>query len=154
MLTNNTASTFGRVIYTNGFYVALSGSNIFTSTDLTNWIQRSFPANEVLNDIAFGPCNVIAVGDQSQPGSKPNWTPKSYVSDPFVAVSLQSGLPPQLAISGLQSRSYRIDYLDGLQAGANNWQTLTTFSLTNSPLLWSDATATNTQRFYRAVLLP
>ena len=154
VLTNNTASTFGRVIYTNGFYVALSGSNIFTSTDVTNWIQRNFPTNVGLRDIALGPRNFIAVGSQTKPGGMPNSTPKAYVSDPFVAVCLYSGLPPQLAISGLQSRSYRIDYLDGFQSGANNWQTLTTFSLTNSPLLWSDITATDSQRFYRAVLLP
>jgi hypothetical protein len=150
VLTNNTMSTFRRLLYTNGLYVALSDSKVFSSTDMTNWIQRNFPANEFLTDIALGPHNVIVAGRQGSP----QWAYKAFVSDPFVAVSVQPGPPPQLAISGLQGHSYRIDYLDGLQSGANNWQTLTSFSLTNSPLLWSGTTVTNAQRFYRAVLLP
>jgi hypothetical protein len=148
ILTNDTTGTFGRVIYTNGIYIALSGTNIFTSNDSTNWVRRNFPTNAYLGDIALGPCNVIAVGVPTYYGST------AYISDPFVAVNLQSGPPPQLTVSGLQGRSYRIDYLDGFQSPTNNWQTLTTFTLTNSPLIWSDITATNSQRFYRAVLLP
>lgn len=152
-LPNNTASYFGRVVYGNGSYVALSASNIFTSLDGTNWIQRTLnaPLNANLSTVAFGNRNVLALGYTYPPLPA---RPIAFVSDPFVDLVINSGATPQLSISGLQGRTYRIDYLDGLQTITNAWQTLTTFSLTNSPLLWTDTTTTNSQRFYRAVLLP
>ncbi|MEY2465890.1 MAG: hypothetical protein QOD03_411 [Verrucomicrobiota bacterium] len=151
LLTNNTASTFGRVVYVNGFFAALSGTNVFTSGDGTNWTKRILPtaSNVTLTGIASGDRNLVAVGYTSP--SLP-LLPKAYVSDSYVALRITAESSPQLQISGLQNRSYRIDYLNDFQS--SNWQSLTNFSLTNSPLLWTDVTATNSQRFYRAVLLP
>ena len=154
LLRNTRASTFGRVVYGNGLYAALAGTNVFTSTDGTNWTQHTLPvpAGATLSDIAMGNREIVVVGYVNTGGAT-KILPVAYVSDPFVALGLNAGSPPQLSISGLQGRSYRIDYSTGLSAGAGNWQTLTTLSLTNSPLSWTDTTATNSQRMYRAALL-
>jgi len=153
LLMNNTASTFGRVIYTNGLYAALSGTNVFTSTNGTNWIPHSLPTptNVNLSEITFGNRNIMAVGYTYPPLPM---VPVAYISDSIVAVGMKSGFPPQLSISGLQGRSYRIECADTLPGAANHWWTNTTVQLPGSPYNWTDTTATNSQRFYRAVLLP
>jgi hypothetical protein len=101
--------------------------------------------------MAIGENNAVIFGSNSP---QIPVTPSAFVSDPFVDLEIDCDFPPQLVVSGLQGRPYRIDYLDALQNDTNVWQTLTIFSLTNSPLLWTDLTATNSQRYYRAVLLP
>jgi hypothetical protein len=150
LLTNTTASSFGRVIYGNGIYAALGDSKLFTSTDGTNWVQRNMqaPANAVFLDLVFGNRNLVVVGY----ASSIIYTPLIYISDPIVSMESNPDIPHQFSIAGLQGHSYRIDYLDGMQT--NNWNTLATLTLTNSPVLWTDSTATNSKRFYRTVLLP
>jgi hypothetical protein len=151
LLTNTTAALFRRVLYAGGNYLALSSSNAFTSTDGTNWVQRNLqPAAEVsLWGGVFGARNFVAVGYTFP--SSPS-LPVVYTSDPFVTVNMNQGFPPQLKVSGLLGRSYRIESLADVRS--TNWQTLGSFTLTNSPTIWPDATATNASRFYRAVLLP
>src|SRR5206468_9823499 len=97
---------------------------------------------------AFGAGNFVAIGGTFNSAS----LPFAYVSDPFVTVNMNPGFPPQLNVSGLLGRSYRIEHLADVRS--TNWQTLGSFTLTNSPTLWPDTTATNASRFYRAVLLP
>jgi hypothetical protein len=153
LLTNNSASTFGRVIYANGLYAALSGTNVFTSTNGTNWIPHNLhaPSNVNLSEITFGNRNIVAVGYLFPPLPM---VPVAYVSDSIVTAGMKSGFPPQLSISGLQGRSYRIECANTLPGAANIWWTNTTVQLPSSPYVWTDTTATNSQRFYRAVLLP
>jgi hypothetical protein len=150
-MVKDTTNVFSRVIYTNELYVASTGSTIFTSTNGTNWIQRNFPTNAHVNGITFGIRNVVAVGSTN---SAPPTGPIAFVSDPFVAINPNPGIPPLLKISGLQGRSYQIESTDILPGNAGNWRTNTTLQLTNSPCFWLDTAATNSQSFYRAVLLP
>jgi hypothetical protein len=103
-------------------------------------------------DLAVGDRNAMVVGYLPSSVSTPYSTPFAYVSDPFVALTVNRGFPPQLSVSGLTGKSYSIDYLTDLNS--SNWQTLTTFPLNTSPSLWTDNQATNSSRFYRAVLLP
>ncbi|MGA2242426.1 MAG: hypothetical protein ABSH11_10385 [Verrucomicrobiota bacterium] len=157
VMVKDTTNVFSRVIYTNGLYAALSGTNVFTSTNGTNWIQRSLhaPTNVNLSEITFGDRNIVAVG-YSYPPTYPYYpmVPVAYVSDSIIAVCMKSSFPPQLSISGLQGRYYRIECADTLPGAANNWWTNTTVQLPGSPYIWTDTTATSSQRFYRAVLLP
>jgi hypothetical protein len=151
VLTNTTGAYFGRVIYAGGRYMVGSNSKAFTSTDGTNWVQLNVPQplNGNLAAVAFGAGRFIVVGSSYSPSPQ---VPVAYISDPIVALSMNPGLPPQLNVSGLLGRSYRIEHLTDVQS--TNWQTLGTFMLTNSPATWSDTTATNASRIYRAVLLP
>jgi hypothetical protein len=152
-MAKDVTNVFSRVIYANGIYVALSGANVFTSMNGTNWFQRSLhtPTNANLTEIAFGDRKVMAVGYTYPPLPM---VPVVYISDPFVGAGMNSGFPPQLKISGLQGRSYRIESTDLLPVDPGNWRTNTTLLLTNSPCIWTDIAASNSQRYYRAVLLP
>jgi hypothetical protein len=170
MVTNATATTFGRVIYTNGLYLAIPSTAlfvneyeiqqvnpaIFTSTDATNWVQRHFqgPTNEMLTGIVFEGRNFLAVGFENNLNTNmvvPD-IPTVSISDPVVGLGLNPGFPPQLEVSGVQNWNYGIQYSTGLNPP--NWLTLTNFTLSNSPSIWTDGTATNSQGFYRAVWLP
>lgn len=146
VLTNNTADTFGRVIYTNGLYVAISSSSIYTSTDATNWSPRIFhpSAGNVLSDVVFGKGNIVAIGYSS------SYLATGFISDPFVGLGVSAGTSPQLKLSGINGWSYGIQYSGSLNPAS--WQTLTNFTLSNSPSIWTDPAATNSQRFYRAAL--
>ena len=150
-LTNGTGNAFQRVIFAGGSYVALSRSGLFTSRDGTNWVQRSLlPAPDVtLTAVAHGRDRLLVVGAV---GLLSNVSPAAYVSDPSVALEINRTFPPELKVSGLVGQSYQIDYLDSLVS--NSWRTLTSFSLSNSPSLWTDFDATNSAGYYRAVLLP
>ncbi len=151
-LTNNTGGTFGHVIYTAGTYVALAGSNVFSSSDATNWIQRGFvpPANLTLNDLVAGPRNVMLTGYITPTLSY--FMPVAYLSDPLISLGMSPSFPPQLTIAGLTNKTCRIDMATNLLSGS--WQPLTNLALSNSPVVWTDTQATNGSEFYRAVLLP
>jgi hypothetical protein len=154
IMVKDITNLLGRVIYKAPYYLGLSGSKLFTSTNGTNWIQRSLGAstNTTLTGIAIGNSNITVVGYNYLGGS---FTPLAFVSGSFVDLSLPPvAFPPQLNLSGWPGRSYRIEFLNDLHAGSNNWQTLTTLTITNNPTLWTDTAATNSQRYYRAVLLP
>ncbi|HTR41006.1 MAG TPA: hypothetical protein VMH87_05275 [Pseudomonadales bacterium] len=159
--TNNTSAIFGRVVYTNGLYLALSNSilqststAIFTSTNGTNWVQRNLPGptNALLAALVFANGRFVVVGYQP---TLPVWNviyPAAYISDPLVGLGVNSGFPPQIKISGVQGLLYGIQYSTTLSPP--NWQTLTTFTMGNSPAIWTDNNATNSQRFYRGEWLP
>lgn len=149
VVTNNAGVTFSRVFYTNGLYIALSSPVVFTSADGTNWVRRNVPTptNGVLTGIALGNRNVVAVGYKYQN----SWgQPLAFISDPFVALGMMAGATPELNLSGVNGWSYGVQFSDTLNPA--NWQSLTNLTLSNSPCIWQDATATNGQRFYRAAL--
>jgi hypothetical protein len=150
-VTNNTAASFGRAIFADGCYLALSGSKVFTSTDGTNWIARAaqIPSNISFAAAAYSNRRFIAVGYAYLPTPA---LPAAYSSDPIVEANMSQGLPPKLKVSGIAGRAYRIDQLDDLRSG--NWQTATNFTLSNSPSIWTDLQAAGSSRYYRAVLLP
>ncbi len=148
-ITNDSGAAFQKIRYGNGVYVGLTPEAIYTSPNGTNWIKRP-PNGGALTDAAVGERNAIVTAYYW--GAAAN----SYVSDPFVGLSIQSGAPPQLQLSGLNGRTYRLEYADTLEPGnSSNWQTLSNIVLNVSPLTLLDSVATNSPaRFYRGVLLP
>jgi len=147
LATNNVGNTFGHITYARGLYSALSFSTLFTSTDGTNWTARGINTSEKA-DLAYGPTNLVAVGFTSPTPYKAT----VIVSDPFVSLNTVANSAHGLFVSGLQNHSYQLDYKTNLTDV--DWNPLATFTLTNSPYLWTDTSATNAQRFYRAGLLP
>ena len=155
-MVKDTTNVFSRVIFSNGLYIGLSATSIFTSTNATNWVQRNFQVstNTFLTGLAFGKSNLVVVGCQVFPKGISDFTYSNttFVSDTFLSHNLTAGFPPQIKINGLIGRTYRIDCSTNLQS--NNWQAIATFTLTNSPWVWTDVNATNLLRYYRTVLLP
>ncbi|HYG34486.1 MAG TPA: hypothetical protein VEC99_06865, partial [Clostridia bacterium] len=153
LMIKNVTNDFGRVRYGHGRFLALSGDKIFSSIDATNWVQHpiALSAGTSFSDIAFGERNAVLIANENP--ERPVM-PVAFVSDPFVALEITQGFPRRIALSGLEGLSYRIEYSDALQPGTMDWRPLATFVLTSSPLIYTDITATASQRFYRAVLLP
>jgi len=150
LVPNDTGAAFNYVAGVGGYFLAISNSRLFTSTNGTNWIQRNLqcPSNSILGRIAIGNQNVVVAGYQFNGSS----TPIAFYSDPIVSLSANGQSPGHLTISGLTDSSYRIEYVTDLHA--NNWQPAATLTLTSDPLNWTDPQATNSSRFYRVVLLP
>ncbi|HXT10508.1 MAG TPA: hypothetical protein VN873_03020 [Candidatus Angelobacter sp.] len=151
-VTNNTGASFGDVIYAADTYFALGGTNVFSSSDGTNWIRHNLqaPANTYIIDLATGGRNVVVGGYMAVTFTP--YTPIALVSDPFVALQPSSTFPPRLTLSGLAGRKYQIEMATNLSPA--NWQPLINITLTNGPVVWTDLDATNSCRFYRAALLP
>jgi hypothetical protein len=152
LVNNNTATMFGRVIYADGCFVALAGYKIFSSTDGTNWTQHltAIPSSAGLGAITYARNRFLTVGFKPV-GSTPVF-PVAYFSDPTVAASINRGFPPQVTVSGLSGRSYRVDQRDSLATGS--WTPANTNSAGVVPFTWTDPKPANDVRFYRAVLLP
>jgi hypothetical protein len=151
-MTKDITNMLNHVAFKDGLYVGHTFLYLLTSTNGTNWVYRNGPPPPVrMNTFLFGTRNALIVGAF---GNFPNWTAASALSDSFVGLNLNPGFPPQLQVSGVNGWAYRIDYIDNLRPDGNNWQELTSFSMSNSPFLWTDPTATNSQRFYRAALSP
>jgi hypothetical protein len=152
LVTNDTGVPFNRIIYAYGYFLAISDAKLFTSTDGTNWIPRNFqaPPGLHLNALALGNRKVVVAGYILNAF---NAIPTAFVSDPIVALETKGPSPGQLSLSGLVGRTYSIEYITDLRS--NNWQPATAaFTLSNSPSICTDPQATNSSRFYRAVLLP
>jgi len=148
LLTNTTASYFGRVIYAGGCYLALAYSTAFTSTDGTNWVQRNLhaPPTGLLRQPLLGPRNFIAVGTAYAPLPA---LPFAFSFGSHVALSMNPGLPPQLNVSGLSRRSIASSISD---IQSTNWQTVGTLTLSNSPATGRTRQRRMLPEFYRAVL--
>jgi hypothetical protein len=151
-MTNSTGSTFGHVISAAGLYIAIGGTNVFSSFDGTNWTKRGFqqPSNVTLNDLVSGDRNVVLTGYASP--STPTIKPVAYTSDPLISLSVGTNFPPQLAISGVTGRTYRVE--GRIDSISGSWQVLTNLTLTNGPIIWTDNDATNGCRLYRAAIVP
>lgn len=154
----------GAVTYGNGIFmaqsgIARSGSYLATSTDGTNWFQYAKPLPNYcpIPDTADFDVSVATDGTRLVTGSATGsfyYNGYIYTSDPLVGIGLTNNPSRKIAISGLVGRNYQIQSADILTSGSINWRTNATLQLTNTPYVWTDATATNSQRFYRAALLP
>jgi hypothetical protein len=155
-LSNNSATTFQKIIYANGCYVAVSGfTTFFTSTDAINWIHPNIQisTNVTFYGATFGAGRFMVVGHYVDDSKYPSQAlPVAYISDPIAGLAMTSSFPPQLTLSGLAGRSYRIERNSDLQS--SNWQQVATILLSSSPTNWTDPTASNASAFYRSVLLP
>jgi len=154
----------GAVSYSHGIYLAqcritANGSYLATSADGTNWFQYSKLLPNVCAIYDTGDYDVAVATDGTRliTGSSVflgfYFNSFVYASDPFVSIRRTNGVPMSLAISGLVGRNYQIQSTTNL-ASSGTWQTNTTLQLTNTPIIWTDSTATNSARFYRGVLLP
>jgi len=153
----------GVVTYGNGIFMAQCGisrpgSYLATSTDGTNWFQyaKMLPNYCPIPDTTDFDVSLATDGTRLATGSATGsfyYNGFIYTSDPLVGIRMTNNLSPKIAISGLVGRNYQIQSADVL-IGSNNWRTNVTLQLTNTPFIWTDTTATNSQRFYRDVLLP
>jgi len=129
-----------------GLFVAVSyPGRILTSLDGGTWTLRASIRANGLSSVAFGKDAFVVVGQ----------TGAILQSDPMISLRLavsQGG--PRLAVSGPSDSLCRLEYSSGLNP-TDTWQTAGTIWLTNSPSIWIDSTSGHqSQRFYRAVLLP
>ncbi len=151
-------NALGKVTYANGLFLATAGGHLATSTDGINWVQypQALPGNSLRGQyVATDGARLVTVGGVYTNSGFPNYySGYTYYSDVFAAVRMTNSSPVQVALSGLVGRSYQIQSADVLMAETNNWKTNTTLQLPSNPYVWTDLTATNSQRFYRTVLLP
>ena len=163
MLNTGLTNMCGRIIYANGLYLARAGSYLATSSDGTNWLQQpqiipnvgSFIFNYVGTNMTFATDGVRLATIGSVFHTFPQMPDGIvYLSDVLIGVRPTNGPVATVALAGLLGRQYQIQSIDALSAGVNLWHTNMTLRLTNTPYVWTDATATNSSRFYRGVLLP
>ena len=158
-------NTIGRVTYSHGLFIALSGipelaGHLATSNDGTNWIEYATPLPNLPNgrfgweDVSLATDGTRLVAVSSMYDGIPYYDSYIYTSDVLVGIELTNSPSQQIILSGLIGRNYQIQSADALTASSNNWRTNVTLQLPSTPFFWTDATATNSQRFYRAVLLP
>jgi photosystem II stability/assembly factor-like uncharacterized protein len=134
------------------YFVAVGAAGtILSSPDGITWTNRRSGTAGALTDVAFGSHSFVAVGDgglilQSAPLS-------STLAPPVLSGRFNDG-SFELTIAGTTGQSVSLQSADHL-LGNIPWQTLVTLALTNSPVVWRDAPATNRpQRFYRAIAMP
>jgi len=156
----------GAVTYAHGLFLAQcgvssSGGYLVTSTDGTNWIQYAKPMPHSWQvaywtdfdvSLATDGTRLVSVGAICNPSAVDVYNSFIYTSDILAAVRLTNNPSQQIALSGLVGRNYQIRSIDTL--GTGKWRTNLTLPLPNTPYVWTDSTATNSQRFYRAALLP
>ena len=151
-------NSFGSVIYSHGLFISARAGVLVTSTNGTNWISypQSLPGDWAYDDsLATDGARLVAVkGVYTNNGLFMAYNSFVFTSDVLVSVRTTNAPSQEIVLSGLVGRNYQIQSADVLTAGSDNWCTNMTLQLTNTPYLWTDATATNAQRFYRAVLLP
>ncbi|EEF60891.1 hypothetical protein [Pedosphaera parvula] len=147
----------GKVVYANGLYMAQAGNYFATSTDGTNWIQhaKQMPGNASTDvSVATDGNRLVTIGTTRIPGTDNLANGFIYTSDPLVELHMTNDPATKLVLSGLEGRTYQIQSVDNVPAVSNAWRTNLALQLTTTPYTWTDNTATNSQRFYRAVLLP
>lgn len=151
-------NSFGRVIYGNGLFMSARAGSLVTSIDGTNWISypQSLPGDGAYDvSLATDGARLVTVrGVDTNNGLFMACNSFVFTSDVLVSVRTTNAPSQEIVLSGLVGRNYQIQSADVLTAGSNNWRTNVTLQLANTTCLWTDATATNAQRFYRAVLLP
>ena len=151
------STAFGQmadITFGDGFFVATAALNYYTgprdespiwiSTDGVHWSKRSSRTPLIFSTISFGNGTFVLGGSGGA----------ILQSDPLVNLTMTMQSMPQLFLWGPTNRSYRIEYLNGINP-SNTWMPLTTFVPSESPAQFSDVSWTNSaNRFYRAVLLP
>jgi len=161
--------TLGKVTYAAGLYIARvlkaggwagASSSFATSVNGTNWLLRSgqtepqLPGPGSNSGFAFDGHRFVTVGSRVGTGF---FEESAFVfrSDDIVSLAISDAATPRIIVSGLEGRSYQLEYRDAFQIPGTNWLTLTNIVLTNSQLLFHDSPATGAgHRFYRAALLP
>lgn len=145
----------GKVIHINGMHYARAGNYLAISTDGTNWVQRTSAFMPGASLVGSDGNRLVTVGGAAV--SPPfTFNGYAYASDLFTAIGITNSPPPQMILSGVVGRPYRVEYLPSLPASAANpWQTLTNLILPSSPYFIADPESPSAaQRYYRAVLLP
>lgn len=137
--------------YGDGIFLGLTGNGVTRSTNGLDWLQQS--ALVPVGALAFGNGIFVATG------SVWNGTDQSYNQVLMRAmagihVELAVNPQPRLTLSGLVPGTLRIEAKTSLDS-LEPWSPLETWTLTNSPAVWTDHTGTaGTARFYRAVWNP
>ena len=73
---------------------------------------------------------------------------------PWLAIKVLNGLA-RLEVYGTVGRTSRIESVNSLLNGSNNWTTLTNVPMQSNPAIWTDAGSSNQpRRFYRSLYLP
>lgn len=74
--------------YHNGTYVYVGNNgNIYTSTNLTNWVKRNSTTDKLLSGICYGKSQFIACGDLGTILTSPNginWTPRDSTIESYI----------------------------------------------------------------------
>ncbi len=176
--TNGPLQAFRTIGFGNGQFISVSGQNVFTSIDATNWTARgsvTFPGRRAI-EITYGNGHFLAVGEGNPEYSRDGnlWTQSAanlparaavfadgffyivtstgiWQSDPVADLTF-AGLD-RLSIAGPTNRTYQIESRDDL-AAASGWRSVTNLTLSASPQSWTDPRPAAAQRFYRALLLP
>jgi hypothetical protein len=150
-------TVFGHI---NGLFYGITNQNdqnkLATSLDKTQWVVYPPTIPEVYGATGVATDGKRLVTVTSVLTNTGPWYFNSFVytSDPLVELRMTNAPSAKVALSGLVGRSYQIQSTDSLNPGGNTWVTNVAVQLTNTSFLWTDPTATNSQRFYRAALLP
>lgn len=79
----------------------------------------------------------------------------SVTSQPALLSLVAPGIAMRLNLSGPVGSTWRIDYVNDLSSGSNQWLSLATVTLTNTSQAYYDYSAlTQSHRFYRVVPVP
>jgi hypothetical protein len=158
-LNTGISNPLGKISYANGLFIAMAGTNVFisleyvaSSVDGTNWWQYAPRVPGIGSSVATDGSRLVRVGSTYYGYYENGYV---YRSDPLVNLRM-SNSAGAIVLSGLVGRSYRIESTDTLtNSGLNDWQLRFSGQLPTDPFLWIDPTsATSTQRYYRAALLP
>jgi len=162
MANTGLTNQLGNIIYSHGIYLAASGLCLASSMDGTNWYQYPQPIPDNPRDYEnLPPPHLGSMATDGYHLVKVAWEQGSYIeppgmvytSDALAGVRMNNQPAHGIVVSGLVGRNYQIQSMDSLGT-VSNWRTNATVQLTNTPYVWTDSTATNSMRFYRAALLP
>jgi hypothetical protein len=129
--------------FVEGFFFAAGKSGVLlTSTNGVDWQLRTAFTSGPLGQSILGRGRVLTVAGQNA----------LFASDPLLSLQLVFGTKPDLIVTGLEGRSYRIEATENV--GNSVWDNFGTYVLYTSPTIWGDGTPLPNARFYRAVLLP
>ena len=108
----------------------------------TTWqLRPAFTANALGRAIS-GSGTILTIGEEGT----------LFKADPLVSLQIAFNAQPELIVSGLEGRTYRIEATAQLRP--EEWNEIGTFVLYSSPTLWRDGSPSGMTRFYRAILLP
>jgi hypothetical protein len=139
-----TTNALRSINFVQGVFVATGASGtLLSSTNGLDWSVRATSHTNSLSHPFFAGGRICAISHSA------DW----LESDPLVQLEIGYGAQPELIVSGLEGRSYRIEARNDI--ASPHWDDLGSFVLYNSPTLWRDGSERRPNtRFYRAVLLP
>jgi hypothetical protein len=141
----------GQISFSHGLFMGYAAGYLATSIDGTNWFQ--YPNRFDSGPFTTDGSRVATISSvYTGLGFFKGYDGYVNLSDPLVDLRLTNNTPRSVVLSGLVGRNYQILSSDILGSGAH-WSTDFSVQLTNTPFIWTDPTATNRTRFYRAALL-